>query len=73
MRATHTDYLHPGHLRVETGLRYKAWNAAAGHFERTAVCMAPSANGYARLNRKGLPKWRGGMVVDGLEVEVPAK
>lgn len=63
MKATHTDYLHPGHLRVETGQRYKALG-----FERTAVCMAPSCSDYARLNRKGLPKWKGGKVVDGLEV-----
>ncbi len=71
MRATHTDYLHPGHLRVETGQRYKAFNVGNGNFERTAVCMAPSASEYARLNRKGLPKWKGGKVVDGLEVPLP--
>jgi len=50
VRATHTDYKHPRHLRVE-------------HNERDGSngvwCMAPSAAVYARLNRSGLPVWKG--------------
>lgn len=43
MKATHTDYLHPKHLRVEDGNR--------------VLCMSPSAKAYEGLNRKGLPSW----------------
>lgn len=71
MKATHADYLHPRHIRVETGQRYKAWSAGAGPFERTALCVSPGSPLYAKCNRRGLPKWPGGKIVDGLEV--PAK
>lgn len=60
MRATHTDYLHPRHLRVEDGRAHMAWNVYRGYFEVRAICMAPSCSEYNRLNRKGLPKWRPG-------------
>lgn len=43
MKATHTDYKHPKHLRVEDGKR--------------VLCVSPSASVYAALNRKGLPSW----------------
>lgn len=40
MKATHTDYKHPKHLRVEDGGKI--------------LCMSPSHSQYARLNRSGL-------------------
>lgn len=43
MKATHTDYKHPRHLRVEDGLN--VW------------CMAPSCSQYAALSKKALPQW----------------
>jgi hypothetical protein len=43
MRATHTDYKHPRHLRVEEG--------------KNVWCMAPSCSEYAKLNKSNLPKW----------------
>lgn len=67
MKATHRDYLHRGHLRVETGDHYPAWSFGAGSFVRTAVCMAPSCSDFAKLNRSGLPSWPGGEIVDGVE------
>jgi hypothetical protein len=57
MRATHTDYLHPRHSRVETGQTYAAWNIVQGHFKADALCLSPNSALYARLNRKGLPKY----------------
>ncbi len=45
-KATHTDYKHPRHLRVDYG---------GGR----VLCVAPSCSDYARLNRSGLPKWKG--------------
>ncbi len=68
MRATHRDYLHPGHLRVEDGRRYPAFNQRDGSFERTALCVSPSSNDYARINKPNLPVWPGGMIVDGVEI-----
>lgn len=44
MRATHTDYKHPKHLRVEDGDR--------------VLCVSPSASTYAKLNRPGLKPWQ---------------
>ncbi len=41
MRATHTDYKHPKHLRVEDG--------------GEVYCLAPSHSQYSRLNKSGLP------------------
>ena len=43
MKATHTDYLHPRHLRVES--------------DGEVFCLAPSHSQYARLNRHGLPRF----------------
>lgn len=57
-RATHTDYLHPRHLRVVTGETYEAWNLS-GPYRVDALCVAPSASIYAKLNKPGLPKWKG--------------
>ncbi len=45
MRATHIDYKHPRHLRVEDGGR--------------VLCVAPSASYYAKLAAAKLPRWRG--------------
>jgi hypothetical protein len=45
MKATHTDYKHPKHLRVEDG--------------KDVWCMAPSCSDYARLNKASLPPWSG--------------
>lgn len=41
MKATHRNYLHPRHLRVED----------AGE----VFCMAPSCSQYPALNKPGLP------------------
>jgi hypothetical protein len=57
MRATHTDYLHPGHLRVETGQTYSAWDTVRGFHEREALCVSPGSSVYLKLNRPNLPKW----------------
>jgi hypothetical protein len=43
MRATHTDYKHPRHLRVEDNGQ--------------VYCMAPSCSDYARLAKASLPSW----------------
>ena len=45
MKATHTNYKHPKHLRVKDG--GNVW------------CVAPSHSQYSRLNRPGLPVWSG--------------
>lgn len=45
MKATHTDYKHPRHLRIEEGDK--------------VFCMAPSHSQYSRLARASLPKWEG--------------
>lgn len=50
MKATHTDYLHPKHLRVEHDQK----DGSGGVW-----CMAPSCSDYARLNKSSLPKWTG--------------
>ena len=44
MKATHTNYLHPRHLRVEQG--------------GVVLCMAPSCSDYARLSGKSLSDYR---------------
>ena len=44
MKATHTDYKHPRHLRVEDGP--KVW------------CVAPGCETYRRLSRASLPSYR---------------
>lgn len=43
MRATHIDYLHPKHLRVED--------------KGDVFCMSPSCSDYARLAKPSLPKF----------------
>lgn len=48
MRATHTDYLHPRHLRVE----------GCGK-PVDVLCVSPSSSDYAKLSRPSLPKWKG--------------
>ena len=45
MKATHTNYTHPRHLRVEC--------------DGQVFCMAPSHSQYARLNKMGLPLFTG--------------
>ena len=65
MKATHTEYMHPKHLRVVDGQKHKGYSAALeattgnGFYEDDAICMAPSCADYARLNKSGLPKWQG--------------
>jgi hypothetical protein len=46
MKATHTDYKHPRHLRVEIN-------------DHRVLCVSPSASIYDKLNKSGLPKWDG--------------
>lgn len=43
MKATHTDYKHPKHLRVEDGGQ--------------VFCLSPSHSQYERLNKAGLPSY----------------
>jgi hypothetical protein len=43
MKATHTDYKHPRHLRVEAGA--------------AVLCMAPSHSAYGQLNKPNLKSW----------------
>lgn len=58
MKATHTDYKHPKHLRVTTGQKYLAWDTVRGFYEKDVICMSPSCSDYTRLNKPGLPKWK---------------
>jgi len=50
MKATHTDYMHPKHLRVEHGEK----DGSGGVW-----CVSPSAALYAKLNKPNLPRWQG--------------
>lgn len=59
MKATHTDYRHPKHLRVVDGQKHKGFSIGRGDYETDAICMAPSCADYARLNKPNLPKWEG--------------
>lgn len=43
MKATHTDYKHPKHLRVE--------------MEGDVFCMSPSDSRYSALNKSSLPRF----------------
>lgn len=43
MRATHTNYQHPGHLRVED--------------RADILCVSPFTQSYAGLNRPSLPNY----------------
>ncbi len=43
MKATHTDYKHPRHLRVE--------------MDGDVFCMSPSHSRYSELAKKSLPKF----------------
>lgn len=43
MKATHIDYKHPKHLRVEEN--------------GEVFCLAPSHSQYSRLAKPGLPKF----------------
>ena len=70
MKATHIDYLHPQHLRVEDGQRHAAWNSVDGNFVRTAICVSPSSSQYDKLKRPGLPKWKGDRIIDGIAVPI---
>lgn len=58
--ATHTDYLHPRHLRVPAPGIPEAWNATVGWYTPDALCVAPSSADYAKLNKPGLPSWSSG-------------
>lgn len=56
MKATHTDYLHPKHLRVEGCKGHKFFD---GPCQVDVLCMSPSCSLYAKLNRPNLPKYQG--------------
>lgn len=43
MKATHTDYLHPRHLRVEDG--------------GEVFCVSPSCSDYQQLAKASLPRF----------------
>lgn len=55
MKATHTCYMHPNHLRVETNETTRAWNIGDGWHEKGALCVSPKSSSYSRLNKPGLP------------------
>ena len=59
MKATHTNYKHPNHLRVETGQKYPAFSVAKGNYEEDALCVAPSSDLHKQLNKSSLPSWKG--------------
>ncbi len=48
MRATHTDYKHPRHLRVE----HNEKDGSEGVW-----CVSPSASIYSKLSKPNLPSW----------------
>lgn len=54
MRATHTDYKHPRHLRVEGCKGVKFFD---GPCEADVLCVSPSSGLYAKLNKPGLPSF----------------
>lgn len=54
MKATHTDYLHPRHLRVEGCKGVKSHD---GVCQVDVLCVSPSAKLYGKLNRPGLRSW----------------
>jgi hypothetical protein len=51
MKATHTDYMHPKHLRVE-GCKGYAGSSV------DVLCVAPNSDLYKRMYRPGLPSYR---------------
>lgn len=57
MKATHTDYKHPSHLRV-TGCKGVRFHD--GPCLVDVLCVSPSSSDYAKLNRASLPRWRDG-------------
>ena len=57
MKATHTNYMHPKHLRVETGEKHLRWSLGGGFEMTNAMCLSPSHSEYARLNKPGLPSF----------------
>jgi hypothetical protein len=70
MKATHTDYLHPRHLRVEDGGRYPVWGGGGGELAR-AECGRPApwsdAPGISRSERPDGDAGRSGRLLDGPE------
>lgn len=52
MKATHTDYKHPRHLRIEEGGK--------------VYCMAPSHGQYAQLAKTNLPSFRDAVFGNGI-------
>lgn len=55
MKATHTDYKHPRHLRAEGCLGHRFFD---GPCQVDVLCVSPSSSLYDKLNRKGLPSFR---------------
>lgn len=56
-KATHSDYMHPNHIRVETGEQYLCYRGGS-YFYTNALCVAPNSDMHKRHNKKGLPKWK---------------
>ena len=52
MRATHTDYKHPRHLRVEGCKGHRFFD---GPCTADVLCVSPSSSLYRTLNRHDLP------------------
>ena len=57
MKATHTDYKHIGHLRVE-GCRGERF--FDGPCAVDVLCVSPGSTLFKRMNRAGLPRWTKG-------------
>ena len=55
MKATHTDYKHPRHLRVEG---CKGHSFFDGPCAVDVLCVSPSSSLYDKLNRRWLPSFR---------------
>lgn len=58
-RATHTDYKHPGCIRIEGAPATRIFVAGKGWHDSTVLCASPGSALYAKHHRKGLPSWPG--------------
>lgn len=54
MRATHTDYMHPRHLRVEGCLGRQFFD---GPCKVDVLCVSPGSSLYDKLSRANLPEF----------------
>lgn len=59
MKATHTDYKHPGCLRIVDAPSRRIFTIGKGWHETTTICAGPGSPEYAKCFKKGLPVWEG--------------